>query len=486
MYIPPRPKPFAWKKARRMYEEEGLSFAEIARRLGRSAQLVRRVLRLHGVAKRKPQYYRRGELGRMLAGKWRSILARCSNPHDRLYSRYGALGFRVCREWKRSFGAFYDWAVGTGYRPGMVIELLPGRRLFSPHNCRWITVRQRLERDGISWGAPRRFITAFGERKGLLAWSRDPRCTVSTTALRLRLERGFPPERAITLPAGEVPRRKWRRKRARPRRLVDWKLAERMYTEEGLSCAAIASRLGMAYGTIRQGMVARGYSPRDDHSRYRLKHWRELYKAWSRIRQETTNPRDRRYPVVGGRGIRVGDEWSRFEPFHAWALKAGYRPGLCLARIRADRNFTPGNCEWTTRADLSLRATPPRVKPKARWTITAFGETKGPTEWGRDPRCQVSSDSLIIRLRSGMDPEAALTRPPRTPGKRRKPIRWLTAFGLTKPLVDWAKSRYCKVTLASLVERLQRGVPPEDALSKPPRRCPVPRRASSPRKRRRG
>lgn len=42
-----------------------------------------------------------------------------------------------------------------------------------------------------------RTIEAFGEKKSVLAWSKDPRCKVSYTALRRRLDSGEDPEEAI-------------------------------------------------------------------------------------------------------------------------------------------------------------------------------------------------------------------------------------------------------------------------------------------------
>ncbi|MEW6744911.1 MAG: hypothetical protein AB1486_19320 [Planctomycetota bacterium] len=373
----------------------------------------------------------------MLLSKWHSLIARCSNPRDHLYKRYGARGVRVCREWRESFESFYDWAMGSGYRPYRNLDLLPGRKLFSPRNCRWITARQRMARDGFPGGrSPRRLVTAF-------------------------------------------------RKQRKARRLVDWKRVERMYTNDRLSCAEIALRLGMNYYTINKGIVAMGHSPRRDQSRYALEHGSQLYKTWGRMRQAATNPRDQRYPAVGAKGLGVCDEWSSFHRFHAWALASGYRPGLCLSRLRSDRGFTPKNCEWTSQAMISLRSKPPPKKQRPRWTITAFGETKGPLQWSLDPRCVVSLSGLLHRLRSGMDPEPALTDPPRTPGRRDKPTRWLTAFGLTKPVIDWARSPWCKVGVSSLLERLERGATPEDAILKPPRRCPVPAGAPPRRRRRR-
>lgn len=44
--------------------------------------------------------------------------------------------------------------------------------------------------------------------------------------------------------------------------------------------------------------------------------------------------------------------------------------------------------------------------------VTAFGETKSVTEWSEDPRCVVTVNALMYRIRAGnMSPEQAITAP---------------------------------------------------------------------------
>ena len=51
------------------------------------------------------------------------------------------------------------------------------------------------------------FLTAFGETKRLTHWLRDPRCIVSATTLRRRVEQGLTPEEALTFPKRPPPNR---------------------------------------------------------------------------------------------------------------------------------------------------------------------------------------------------------------------------------------------------------------------------------------
>jgi hypothetical protein len=131
------------------------------------------------------------------------------------------------------------------------------------------------------------------------------------------------------------------------------------------------------------------------------------------------------------------------------------------------RPFAPANCRFATRAETARNARHPSSKMPPRWTLTVFGETKGPTEWSRDARCAVTLTSFLQRLRKGWDARSALTTPPQTRIKP-PPRRLVTAFGQTKGVTDWARDRRCRVTLVTLVRRLDGGMPAEEAIRTPP------------------
>lgn len=49
----------------------------------------------------------------------------------------------------------------------------------------------------------------------------------------------------------------------------------------------------------------------------------------------------------GGRGIRVCDEWrNSYLAFRDFALKNGYKDGLCIDRIDNDKGYYPANCRF--------------------------------------------------------------------------------------------------------------------------------------------
>jgi hypothetical protein len=189
----------------------------------------------------------------------RSLRQRCSNPRNPLFPRYGARGFTVCSEWE-SYWTFYDWAIDSGYRPGLNIEVVGRSRRFSPKTCRWISAQQRMHRDGYPGGRSQKCVVrAFGEEKPVAEWARDQRCTVSADVVRARLRKGVPPERAITLPKRSVLPKDGRRARAPkgPRKFLDWRKIVGLHTRSGLAPREIAERMGSSESAIRRGLKAR-------------------------------------------------------------------------------------------------------------------------------------------------------------------------------------------------------------------------------------
>lgn len=204
---------------------------------------------------------------------------------------------------------------------------------------------------------------------------------------------------------------------------------------------------------------------------------RRLHKTWESLHRRCEDPSNALYPYNGAKGVRVCAEWREFEPFLEWALDSGSRPGLCLVRRDRRRNYSPGNCEWATRAEATKRKAAPTRPPRSRKPIAAFGEEKGVVAWARDPRCPVSATTVSVRIARGWDAESAIATPPENRGGADSVYTELEAFGQTKGLTDWARDRRCEVSLSGLADRLRRGWSAEDALSTPPFQEPGTRRA---------
>ncbi len=471
MSIPPPRAPIDREEALRLHREDGLSAAEIAHRLGFTPPAVRAALKESGARLQPPRRALEVQWGERLYQLWRTWHQRCSSPSSRLYTRYGASGYSICGEWQ-NFWPFYDWAIASGYRPLLNLEIVGRSKRFSPRTCRWITAQERMQRDCTPGGRPpTRLVTAFGETKPASDWARDPRCFVTARGLHSRLRRGVAPEQAITMPLRAVRPKDRRRAQSskRPRRLLDWAHIIELHTKRGVSPAEIARQLDASYWGIRAGLKSRGALRKPDPV---TPYAHGLRMVWERIRRRCENPSDDSYRYYGAIGARLCDEWSDFGAFRAWAAGSGYRPGLCLTRRRCSLLYSPRTCEWVTRAEIHSRTVHPSSRLPPRWTVEAFGELKGPVEWTRDQRCRIGLAGLTRRLRAGWSPEEAIATPPARPGTSGIIVRPLKAFGTTMSITDWSRDRRCKVTVAAVRERLERGMTPEAALVTPPFKRP--------------
>lgn len=128
---------------------------------------------------------------------WRSMINRCHKSWHVDYHMYGARGITVCVRWRKDWKLFRD---DMGPRPaGYTLDRINNNRGYSPSNCRWSSPKQqsRNRRTNV-------YVTAFGERKTVMDWSRDRRCRVGMSALYLRIKHGWPPKAAILMEANRA------------------------------------------------------------------------------------------------------------------------------------------------------------------------------------------------------------------------------------------------------------------------------------------
>lgn len=83
----------------------------------------------------------------------------------------------------------------------------------------------------------------------------------------------------------------------------------------------------------------------------RCKNGNRLYGVWAGMKYRCENPNAPKYPIYGGRGIKVCDEWQDYAKFREWACENGYNPdapyGKCtIDRIDVDKGYEPTNCRW--------------------------------------------------------------------------------------------------------------------------------------------
>jgi hypothetical protein len=96
--------------------------------------------------------------------------------------------------------------------------------------------------------------------------------------------------------------------------------------------------------------------------------------TWTKMKQRCHNPNNHKYPIYGGRGIFVCDEWrDSFEQFYA---DMGPRPSKrhSIDRKNNDGPYAPDNCHWAL----------PKVQGRNTRTnhlVTIDGQTMCLIEW---------------------------------------------------------------------------------------------------------
>jgi len=115
---------------------------------------------------------------------------------------------------------------------------------------------------------------------------------------------------------------------------------------------------------------------------------------WSRC----TNPIVDRYPLYGGRGIKVCERWQNFENFYE---DMGNKPSPkhSIGRIDNDGNYEPSNCRWESRGEQANNTS---TNVFIEWN----GQKKTYSQWATDTG--IAYATIVQRHRAGMPPEKIL------------------------------------------------------------------------------
>lgn len=169
------------------------------------------------------------------------------------------------------------------------------------------------------------------------------------------------------------------------------------------SCACDCGNTKVAMSkSLRSGMtISCGCARKGINSTHRQSGTR-LYQIWNGMHQRTKNPNVERYANYGGRGIKVCQEWERFEPFLDWAFANGYQDDLTIDRIDVNGDYTPENCRWVSAKQQSRN-----TRRNHRYTYRGQSKTMG--EWAE--QFKIKPYTLKYRLKSGWSIEKALETP---------------------------------------------------------------------------
>ena len=109
------------------------------------------------------------------------------------------------------------------------------------------------------------------------------------------------------------------------------------------------------------------------------------------------------YPLYGGRGIRVCEEWHNIENFEKWANESGYVKGLTIDRIDPNENYSPQNCRWTTRKEQANNK-------RNTHRLTYKGKTKTISDWAVE--LGINRSTINNRYFRGLPIEMVLSKKP--------------------------------------------------------------------------
>ncbi len=121
------------------------------------------------------------------------------------------------------------------------------------------------------------------------------------------------------------------------------------------------------------------------------------YTSWKKMLQRCENPRDKRYPEWGGRGIKVCDRWHDYAAFLS---DMGERPaGMSIERENNDGDYEPGNCRWASAADQVRNRRNTRM-------VTIDGVTLCLKDWARQRG--INYQTVYMRIARGKSALEAL------------------------------------------------------------------------------
>ena len=136
-------------------------------------------------------------------------------------------------------------------------------------------------------------------------------------------------------------------------------------------------------------------------------HKSPTYSSWCGARGRCLNPRDKKFPDYGGRGITFDSRWDNFVVF----LKdMGERPlGTTLDRVDVNKGYSKDNCRW---ADPHTQG---RNQRSNVW-VEINGRVQCIADWCQELGLSKSTVCCRIR-RHGWDPVRALITPPNSGGR---------------------------------------------------------------------
>ena len=184
-----------------------------------------------------------------------------------------------------------------------------------------------------------------------------------------------------------------------------------------------------------------------------------VYKTWESMKARCYNKNDEKYPLYGGRGITVCEEWLGKDGagnFAKWAYGNGFKEEKhqteqSIDRIDVNGNYCPENCRFV---NAKVQA---NNRQNTIW-IEYNGKNRPLQDWAEI--IGVKEGTIRWRLNKGWSLDRVLSNTVRK--KEKISERMLNYHGETKKLKEWAKIKEIEVNVLS--QRIRRGWSVERAL----------------------
>lgn len=180
------------------------------------------------------------------------------------------------------------------------------------------------------------------------------------------------------------------------------------------------------------------------------------YTAWMNMKNRCYNPKNEKFAIYGGRGIRVCARWlngedgkTGFECFIA-DMERKPTPEMSLDRFpNGDGNYEPGNCRWATQTQ--------QVRNSSQATLLEVDQRRVPMVEAAE-MVSMPYGRLRSRKRYGWSDDDALTRPVFVP---------LTITIRGKEMAIKEAATLSPIGIAGIKKRLAKGWEPEAAVFTP-------------------